>query len=134
MQKVINNRQCIIADSTLTVAQVRDLRARVLVGAYEWERRTAQDILINITLEYDGSKAAKTDALIDTLDYCELSEEIIKEVEETEFVLLERLVDFILEIIMQRPQALRATVTVDKPAALQHIAQSVAVTASAFRD
>ncbi len=117
----------------LATATVKNIRCRTIVGAYDWERNVTQDIIINFSVEYDATNVINSDNLDDTLNYCELAEEIVEKVEKTEFFILEKLVSFILDIIMSRPNAIQATVEVDKVAPLRRFADSVSIKGSRKR-
>ena len=110
----------------MAIIQITDLHLRTIIGINDWERREKQDILINILIEYDATKAAKSDKLQDTIDYKAITKEIIKKVEESKYKLLEKLVDMILGIVLKHPLVEMATVKVDKPQALR-FARSVSV-------
>ncbi len=43
----------------MAVIRINDLKVRVLIGAYSWERVNKQELIINITIEYDASKACR---------------------------------------------------------------------------
>ena len=111
---------------------IRDLALRCVIGVYPEERREKQDVIINIVLECDHSAAAKSDQLADAVDYKGIKKEVIKLVEASEFNLIETLSDRIAQVCLHRKKVRRATVTVDKPAALR-FARSVAVEISRER-
>lgn len=48
-------------------------RIRCIIGIEPHERIVEQDILVDLEVEYDLLKAATTDALVDTVDYVQLS-------------------------------------------------------------
>ena len=105
---------------------IRDLALRCIIGIYPEERKDLQDILINVTLEADLSHGADSDQIEDTVDYKSICKEIILLVKESEFNLIETLVDRVMKICLSREQVQRATVSIDKPGALR-FARSVAV-------
>jgi D-erythro-7,8-dihydroneopterin triphosphate epimerase len=111
---------------------IRDLALRCLIGVYPEERREKQDVLINIVLECDLSAAAKSDRIGDAVDYKGIKKEIIQLVEASDFHLIETLADRIAQACLHNQRVQRATVTVDKPAALR-FARSVAVEISRER-
>ncbi len=112
---------------------IRDLMARCIVGVYEEERHAKQDVLVNITLHADISKAGQTDCLDDTVDYKTIKKEVIRKVEDSSFFLVERLAEEIAQICLQPSRILQVDVTVDKPGALR-FARSVAIEISRTRD
>lgn len=114
------------------IIKIKNLRLRTIIGIFDWERTDKQDVIINATMELDGSRAAQTDKIEDTLDYKTINKDIIELVENAQFFLLETLADHILQLIMKKSGINRATVEVDKPHALR-FADSVSVTTSAER-
>ena len=111
---------------------IRDLALRCIIGVYPEERREKQDVVINIVLECDHSAAAKSDDLADAVDYKKIKQGVIKLVDASSFNLIETLADRIVQLCLANPKVQRATVTVDKPAALR-FARSVAVEISRQR-
>lgn len=112
--------------------RIKNLRVRTIIGIYEWEREHLQEVVVNIEMEFDGSKAVQSDAIEETVNYKALKKRIMKEVEEADFQLLEKLADHILQIIMGDLKVQKATVEVDKPHALR-FADSVSVICSEER-
>ena len=116
----------------MATIRISDLRLRTIIGIYDWEREHKQDLIINIMIKFDATKACESDAIGDTLDYKTITKRIIKEVEASRFSLLEKLTKMILNIIMEYRQADEATVRVDKPFALRY-AGSVSIELSETR-
>jgi len=54
---------------------IKDLVARGVIGVYDWERVKPQEILINIILFGDLSKAGETDDIKDSIDYKAVAKE-----------------------------------------------------------
>lgn len=109
--------------------RIKNLRLRTIVGVNDWERDHSQDVIVNVELEFDGSKAVQSDNLEDTVNYKALKKRIIQEVESSKFFLVEKLAHHILEIVMDHPKVQHAQVEVDKPHALRY-ADSVSVICS----
>jgi len=103
----------------MATIHITNLKLRTIIGIHDWERKHKQDIVINVKIEFDASKACQSDAIEDTLDYKVITKHIIKEVEASNFQLLEKLTQFILNIVMDYPQVQEATVCVNKPFALR---------------
>lgn len=115
-----------------TTIRITDLHLRTIIGIYDWERETLQDILINITLEFDAAKAIQSDNVKDTVDYKAITKKVIAFVEKSQCYLLEKLTEEVLQIVMKDPKVLTATVRIDKPQALR-FAKSVSVERHAAR-
>jgi FolB domain-containing protein len=108
------------------IIRIKNLRLRAIVGVNPWEREQAQEVVLNIELEFDGAKAAASDRIEDTVDYKRLKRQIMQEVEASKYFLIETLAARALEIIRAEPLVTRATVEIDKPSALR-FADSVSV-------
>lgn len=117
----------------MAVIRITDLKLRTIIGTNDWERDTKQDVVINITIDYDAHKASISDNIKDTLDYKTLTKKIIQEVETSSFFLLEKLARTALQIIMQHPLVNKATVRIDKPHAIR-FAETVSVEVSDKRN
>ncbi|MCC6759345.1 MAG: dihydroneopterin aldolase [Candidatus Omnitrophica bacterium] len=113
----------------MATIRITDLTLEAIIGINSWERTTKQEVIINITLDFDSSKAAKSDNIKDTLDYKDLKKSIMTLVESSKFMLLEKLVERVLDLIMKDPKVLKATVRIDKPRALR-FAKSVSIESS----
>ena len=111
---------------------IKNLRLRTIIGVNAWERENPQDVIVNVTMEFDGSKAVLSDDIKDTVDYMGAKLRIMEEVETSRFQLLEKLAHRILELVMEDPTVQRATVEVDKPHALR-FTDSVSVSCSEER-
>ncbi len=59
-------------------------------------------MIINIQMEFDGTKAAESDQIKDTVDYDTISKKIIHGVESSQFFLVEKLAAHILKLILSR--------------------------------
>ena len=105
---------------------IRDLALRCIIGIYPEERREKQDVIINITLETDFSKAAETDEIDHAVDYKHIKKRVISLVETSEYNLIETLAERIADTCLGSDGIQCAKVCVDKPGALR-FARSVAV-------
>jgi len=114
------------------IIRIKNLKLRTIIGINEWERDAQQDVIVNISIEFDGKQAGRTDDIESTVNYKSLKKRIIELVESSEYFLLEKLVDSILKVIMEDSKVLKATVEVDKPNALR-FADSVSVEGTAER-
>ncbi len=105
---------------------IRDLAVNCIIGIMPKERIAAQQVIINVTLACDLSKAAASDAIQDTVDYKELKLAIVDMVEKSSFQLIEKLAQSVADLCLNIPAVSQVTVSIDKPAALTR-ARSVAV-------
>jgi FolB domain-containing protein len=105
---------------------IKDLLVRCIVGVNDDERREKQDVVINVTLEADLSRAGATDSFTDAVDYRSVKKRILKEVEPSEYFLVEALAERIAAVCLDTPGVMSALVSVEKPSALR-FARSVGV-------
>ena len=112
---------------------ITDLLLRCVIGLNDWERTQKQDVLINITLYADLSRACQSDRIEDSIDYKELKKQIIALVENSSFYLIERLADRISQICLVHHLVKAVSIRVDKPGALRY-AKSVGVEIFRMRD
>ena len=102
----------------MATIRINDLRLRAIIGTHPWERKNKQDLVLNLTIEYDASKASKTDNLKDALDYEAIATKVTKAVERSNCYLLEKLTAKILSMITTDPKVISACVRIDKPHAI----------------
>ncbi|MBN1134960.1 MAG: dihydroneopterin aldolase [Anaerolineae bacterium] len=106
--------------------QIQDLLLRAIIGINEEERRNRQDVLINITLYADTRPAGASDNIEDAVNYRTITKQVIKQVEESSFYLVEKMAAEIAAICLQEPRVEAVDVRVEKPGALR-FARSVGV-------
>ena len=116
----------------MSIIRINDLKVRALIGVHPWEKVNKQELVINMTIEYDASQACLSDKLKDALNYESVAAKAIKTTECSRHALLERLADRILTGIMANRRVKAAYVRVDKPHALPQ-AKSVSFELSAER-
>jgi len=105
---------------------IRDLTVACIIGIDPRERYRRQQVVLNVTLECDLSKAGKTDNIQDTVDYKTIKDRIMHHVENSHHLLLERMADQAAQICLDFKNVHGVTVMVDKPGVLTQ-ARSVAV-------
>jgi len=112
---------------------IKDLALRTIIGFNSWEREKKQDIVINLKMEFDPTRAVETDNVDDTLNYKAVKRDIIDLVENSRFNLLEKLTHAIVQRALNHDRVISVWVKVDKPHALR-FAESVAVEMSAEKE
>lgn len=106
---------------------IKDLLMRGIIGINPDERVKRQDILVNIVLFADISRAAATDNIEYAVNYKTISKQVIDRVEEGSDFLVEKLVtDLARMILTDHPAVQKVQVRVEKPGALR-FAQSVGI-------
>ena len=102
------------------IIYIRDLRVQTIIGIFGWEREVRQEVSIDLEIEFDCKRAAKTDAIEDAIDYKKITKAIIKFVEESEFQLQETLAEGIAELVKNEFKVNSLKLRVSKPGALRH--------------
>ncbi len=105
---------------------ISDLLVRTIIGVNDNERKGQQDVVINLSLSLDLSKAGKSDRLDDSVDYRALNKRIVTMAENSQFHLVEALAQAVADICLENPAVRDARVRVEKPGALR-FARSVGV-------
>ena len=117
----------------LSRIRIKNLRLRTYVGFNEEEQEKRQDVVINIRVDYDALAAARADSVEQALDYKTITKQVIAHVENNRFLLLEKLVNDVLELVTAHAPVRHVEVEVDKPHALR-FSDSVSLTMSATRE
>ena len=102
----------------MATIDIIDLRLRTIIGTHPWERKNKQEIIINLSFEYDSSKASRSDDLKDALDYEALTNAVIKIVEKSRCQLLEKLAGNIIGQLKSFKGLQRLSLRIDKPQAI----------------
>ncbi len=105
---------------------IRDLEVDCIIGTKPEERDNKQKVVVNLELECDLSRSGATDHLGDTLNYRTLKKALVRHIESSQYMLVERLADRLAHLSLQNQMVKSVQVTVDKPGALSK-ARSVAV-------
>jgi len=121
------------SDTNYDKIHIRELLLRCIIGIREWERKAPQNVIIDITLYTDFTKAAETDDISDTVDYVTIKKHVIERVESSSFMLVERLAQVIASTCLEDKKVARVDVTLSKPGALR-FAKTVAVEITRFRE
>jgi len=116
----------------MAIIRINDLKVRTLIGAYSWERVNKQELVINMAIEYDASKACFSDKLKDALNYESVAAKAVKTAQRSRYALLEKLTARLLAGVMSDRRVQAAYVRVDKAHALP-LARCVSFELSANR-
>ncbi len=105
---------------------IRDLLLRTIIGINPDERVNRQDVLINIALTTDIRPAASQDNIDHAVNYRTITKDVIDLVENSRFLLVERMAEEIARLCLRDSRVLSVQVTVEKPGAVR-FAKSVGV-------
>jgi D-erythro-7,8-dihydroneopterin triphosphate epimerase len=98
---------------------ISDLLVRCVIGVEEEERREKQDIVINLSILTDLSKAGRSDNFEDAVDYRNLKKRIMNMAEHSNYRLIEALAEAVADICLVHPAITQVQVRVEKPGALR---------------
>ena len=112
------------------IIRIKNLKLRTVIGTEPEERAEPRDIIVNVEMRADASRAVESDDLSGTVDYGEVSDRIRQFVSKSSCALLETLAQGILNEVLSDRRLEWASVEVDKPGAVKD-AESVSVSMSA---
>ena len=98
---------------------IRGLEVEGIIGIFQWEREVKQIISVDIEMDFDNKRAAKSDSIEDALNYKLVGKRITSFVKNSKFQLVETLAENISKIILQEFPVTNVRVTLSKPGALR---------------
>jgi FolB domain-containing protein len=107
--------------------EIKDLLLRTIIGINDDERVHRQDVMVNVAMFTDTSRAGQTDNIEDTVNYRDVSKRIVAMVEGSQFLLVEKLAEAIASTVLAFDRVVRVRVSVQNPGAVR-FARSVGVT------
>lgn len=99
--------------------EIEDLLVRPIIGVNADERVNRQDVLISVRLEADLRPAARSDSIDDAVNYRTITKSIIAFVEQSSFLLVERLAEEVAQLCLRDGRIERVKVHLRKPGALR---------------
>jgi FolB domain-containing protein len=112
---------------------IKDLLVRGIIGVNDWERKRAQDILINVILFTDTRRAAETDHIADCVNYSTTSKRLQAHAETAQRLTVEALANDLAKICLEDQSVQKVILRVEKPGAVR-FARSVGVEIERSRD
>ncbi|MBT3425800.1 MAG: dihydroneopterin aldolase [Gammaproteobacteria bacterium] len=109
------------------IISIDSLQVDTVIGVYARERNIKQTLFIDLELYKDLSLAASSDQLDHTLDYDQLTKDLVALISETSFKLIEALAEQVAEYILTNFGVAGLRITVHKPGAIA-LAKNVSVT------
>lgn len=107
---------------------ITNLLVRGIVGINPDERTKPQDVVVNVTMLADTSKAAISDSIDDAINYRTVAKAMITHIEQGKPMLVERLAAELVQIAFDADDRIEEVqLKVEKPGALR-FAESVGVT------
>jgi len=106
---------------------IEDLLIRSVIGISDREREQPQDILVNVTLYTDTSRAGRSDDVNDSINYRTVAKSILAHTEKVSRYTVEALAEDIADLCLQNSDVNGVKVRVEKPGAVR-FSRSVGVT------
>ncbi len=98
---------------------IKDLLVRGIIGVNDWEREKPQEILINIVLFAELSKAGESDDIEDSVNYRTISKNVQAHAESAKRLTVEALAADLAKICLAEPGVMKVRVRVEKPGAVR---------------
>jgi dihydroneopterin aldolase len=103
----------------MDIVFIEDLQVDTTIGIYDWERGIKQTLAFDIEMATDISKAAESDDIEYALNYKAVSKRIIQFVEDSEYLLVERVAEEVANIIIKEFGVPWLKLTLRKPGAVR---------------
>jgi FolB domain-containing protein len=100
---------------------IQNMRVQGILGVNDWERTTLREIIITALLFTDTSRAGKSDAIADCIDYSQMTKEIRALVEMSSRFTVEALAEDIAGLCLNKPGVLKVNIRVEKPGAISNV-------------
>lgn len=98
---------------------IRGLRVPCIIGLWDWERQVRQELLMDIDLFVDTSKAGAADDMLQSVSYAEVAELVLADSSASRFQLIEALGAHLINRILEKfPPVERLRLEIKKPGAV----------------
>jgi FolB domain-containing protein len=97
---------------------IKDLRVNGIIGIYDYERTTPQEMIINLEIFTDIRKAAEMDDIAECVDYEKVANNIRAHAQTANRLTVEALAEDIARLCLIIPGAERVNVKLEKTQAL----------------
>jgi FolB domain-containing protein len=112
---------------------IKDLVARGIIGINDWEREKPQEILINVIIYTDLTKAGASDDINDCINYRTIAKKVQAHAETAQRYTVEAMAADLASICLETQAVQKVCIRVEKPGA-SRFARSVGVEIERSRD
>jgi len=98
---------------------IENLTVETVIEIFDWEREIRQAVSLDLEMDFDIRKAARSDSIEDTLDYKSVSKRLIRFIEQSEFQLVETLAERCASIVLAEFPVNRLCLKLSKPGAVR---------------
>ena len=110
----------------MDIVFIRGLKAKAVIGVFDWEKQIRQNLVLDLDLRADVAHAAASDTLEDAVDYKAISQRVVEFVEDSQYQLVESLAEAVARIVREEFAVSWVRVRIAKPFAVR-TAQEVGV-------
>lgn len=103
----------------MDIVYIRDLRVEAIIGIFDWEREVRRVISLDLEMATDIRPAAKSDDIKDALDYKAVAKRLIAIIENSNYLLVERLAEEVTRIVIDEFKVPWVKLRLSKPGALR---------------
>lgn len=97
---------------------LRDVHIDTLIGIFDWEREAKQTLIFDLEMAFDCEAAAQSDDIYDALNYKAVYDRLVEFVQQSEFLLIEKLAGEIIKLIQLEFGVSWVKLTVNKKGAV----------------
>ncbi len=106
----------------MDIVFIEKLRIPATIGAWEWEHRIKQNLIVDIEMECDFQQAAQSDSIEHAINYKDAASKVYDYVAESNFKLLETVAHKIAALLLEEFPITWCRVKVSKPQAVEKAA------------
>jgi dihydroneopterin aldolase len=103
----------------MDIVFLHGLRVETVIGAFDWERRIKQTVVLDLDMAFDIRGVAASDNLADALNYKAVAKRVIAFVAESQFHLVETLAERTAGILMEEFPISWLRLRLNKPGAIR---------------
>ncbi len=103
----------------MDIVYIRDLRIDTIIGIFDWERKVRQTISIDLEMATDIRSAAATDDIQFALNYKDVSQRLIRLIEDSEFELVETMAETVAKTVREEFNVPWLKMRLSKPGAIR---------------
>lgn len=107
------------SEPLMDIVYIRDLRVDTIIGIFDWEREVRQTVSLDLEMAADIRRAAATDDIQYALNYKAVAKRLIAFIEQSEFLLVERLAEEVANIVRNEFSVPWLKLRLSKPGALR---------------
>ncbi|MBX4180826.1 dihydroneopterin aldolase [Sodalis sp. CWE] len=101
---------------------IEQLTVLTTIGVYEWEKTRSQKLIFDLEMGWDNRKAARSDNIVDCLDYENVATSVLSFLVKKNFSLIERAAEETAGYLISQFELLWIRLKISKPNAIPQAA------------